>query len=256
MDNIRKLPAQLNTTWGLGHTINTNFKSLEELYRDLKVAFASLNFIQFYGEIPYIDEDVELNYWEDKPQNSITEFKGKILNYKDFDSTVPGSAYLAMTNIVDVEWELIWLKDKQIPQGTFIVSTIKGWKTYNPVYTTNIYKPKSLLCTGYDNGKYEMTYTYDFLPVAQQDSATITTTYIDTTEKFTNDYSIWEHKIFLTLSYPLSPTGVNVRLIDPEKDSSLLTYRRVNETQIMVTFFAVIDGTYSICVDYGIRPGR
>lgn len=53
MDNIRKLPAQLNTTQGLGHTINTNFQSLEQLYTDLKYAFGGLNFIQLYGEIPY-----------------------------------------------------------------------------------------------------------------------------------------------------------------------------------------------------------
>lgn len=110
-------------------------------------------------------------------------FTGKALDYDSFPSTAPGSAFLATTNIVDEFGELSGLEYRQIPIGTFIVSTNNGWRSYNPVYTTQIYRPKSLECTSYEGGVYAMKYNYETVPVGfEGEEADIVTNYIETTQ--------------------------------------------------------------------------
>ena len=259
MDNIRKLPAQLNTTWGLGHTINTNFQSLEQLYTDLKHAFGGLNFIQLYGSIPYAETTDS-----DTLTKTNVSISGNKIDFSALPSTTPGSAYLANRNIYhDLE---LWnkgeagQKHRWLPMGTFIVSTNNGWETYNPVYTTYIYAPASLECIAYDDdiNEYKMRYTYQELPISYNGSVVwIETTYMDTKQIYQWDdiyiSGVGPKNISVPLWYTYPAGWVITTLIDPSGETYPLSYIK-NWNNLTFSFYATMTGQYKISIDYGLRP--
>ena len=262
---MNKLPANLKTEKNntFGQTINANFDSLENLYQELKYAFGGLNFIQLYGEVPYKGSGASGTLSE--TGMFITGYE---LDYSAFKTTVPGTTYLALKNIHDLQKELgnsvgeaAQDGTRWLPIGTFIVSTNDGWRSYNPVYTTHIYQPSTLVCKGYNpnTSEYTMEYTYEQVPISSESILkSVTTTYIDTTqtEKIEIEKDdLGQEKIeTILLKYAYPTSGVNVRLIDPSRESSLITYEKIENDYIQVKFFPVVDGEYIICIDYGLRP--
>lgn len=253
MDNIRKLPAQLNTTEWLGHTINTNFQSLEQLYTDLKYAFGGLNFIQLYGNIPYGIRKGETTY-DNGVTTNVASYE---LDYANFPSITPGSAYLANYNIIDGNNQLGlgWV----IKMGTFIVSTNDGWKSYNPVQTTHIYCPTNVDVAMEKDWEYKLTYKYNLVDISTDnniESSSITMNYLDInqTEECDNitAWVVWKNPITLNNSYPTA--GLAVRLEGPDGEVDYLSYTVLSNSQIQVEFFPTTSGPYKIHIHYGYRP--
>lgn len=250
---MKKLPTQLNTTWSLGNTINTNFQSLEQLYTDLKYAFGGLNFIQLYGNIPYWEKESETT-----TENGVTtNVASYYLNYSKFPSTTPGSTYLASSNIIDNNNELGL--GRVIPMGTFIVSTNDGWKPYNPVFTTHIYRPVDVSVSMEQDWEYKLKYNYDLIEIPKDkntESSSITMEYLDINETIRCEEIVawkqWSKTITLKNSYPTS--GLAVRLEGPDGEVDYLGYTVLGNNQIRVKFYPTESGPYKIHIHYGYRP--
>lgn len=252
---MNKLPANLNTTWNLGHTINTNFQTLEQLYKDLKYAFGGLNFIQLYGEIPTLN-----SYTDTTVKDGVTyQYKCYDIDFASFPSKTPGSAYLASVNIIDKNDELQKGKNYVILMGTFIVSTNEGWKVYNPVRTTHVFQPMSTQTTKAEgDGRYVVTYNYKLYELPSNNNnitSTLTMDFIDNDQ--IEEYSIssvWhvQKNIKLKRKYPVA--GINVSLTDSTGEVNPISHTKIDDDNITVGFWAAIQGNYKVLIKYGYGP--
>jgi hypothetical protein len=181
-----------------------------------------------------------------------------------FPSTTPGSAYLADRNLIDTTGKILGNSGEVIYIGTFIVSTNDGWKTYNPVYTTHIFRPNSAVINQKDDGTYTTTYQYNLINITDENynsqnfsAASVDVDYIDTDNtviSFTPSNYSKEWKDFIHLDHPCPRGGLTVRLQDPLGEVNPISYKWISNTKIEVSFWPAITGTYSILIKYGYRP--